>query len=208
MANIIFDFDGTLADTLHIAVSLFRKFAQKSHPTDDAEIERLRGLSAREVVKSLGIPWWRLPYFVYEGRKAVQQQMGSVKAIAGIEPVVHELHEKEHKLFILSSNSTENIAKFLDNNKLRRYFDGFWGGQGIFAKSAALKKIVRKNSFNLEDCVYIGDEVRDVEAARHAGMKCIAVSWGYNNRKALKAANPPVLVDNPKELLGFLKAYR
>src|SRR5688572_16722304 len=179
MANVIFDFDGTLADTLHIAIDLFRKFAPKDHPTDDAEIERLRGMSASEVIKNLGIPWWRLPYFVYQGRKAVKEQMGNVQAIDGIEPVVHRLHQQKHKLFILSSNSTENIEQFLNHNKLGHYFDGFWGGQGLFTKSGALKKVVRKNNLVLEDCVYIGDEVRDIEAARHAGMKCISVSWGY-----------------------------
>ena len=61
----IFDSDGTLADTLTIAISVFRELAPNGHAADDDEIERLRGLSAREVAKALSIPWWRIPRLVY-----------------------------------------------------------------------------------------------------------------------------------------------
>src|SRR6266508_5314605 len=171
--TLIFDFDGTLADTLTIAISVFRELAPNGHAADDDEIERLRGLSAREVAKALSIPWWRIPRLVYYGRKAVTMQIDSVKTFPGMPLVLRQLHEQGYRLLILSSNSTKNIAFFLQKNKLEAYFDGFWRDQSIFAKSAALKKLLRKKNIKPEDCRYIGDEARDVEAARHAGVRCI-----------------------------------
>jgi phosphoglycolate phosphatase len=206
MANVIFDFDGTLADTLHVAVEVFRKLAPPERDTGDKEIERLRGLSATKVIKELGIPWWRLPRLLYEGRKEMTSHIEQVETFPGMRNVLQTLHDRGHKLFVLSSNSTKNISVFLKHTKLDKYFDGFWGDQGIFAKSAAIKKIVRKQQLDSKDCYYVGDEVRDIEAARKAGIRPISVTWGYNNRKALEAAKAQVLVDRPEDLLTISTA--
>jgi phosphoglycolate phosphatase len=199
--TLIFDFDGTLADTFGIAISVFRKLARKWHDTGDDEIERLRSLPAREALKQLGVRWWHLPYIIYEGRRAVKQQMETVVAIKGIPPVVKALHERGYQLLIISSNSTKNINRFLVRNNLNEYFDGVWGGKGIFAKGAAIKEIALRSGLSLQDCTYIGDEVRDVDASKHAGIPYVVVSWGYNNRKALETAKAETLIDKPEELL-------
>lgn len=199
--TLIFDFDGTLADTFGIAITVFRKLARKWHDTGDQEVERLRGLPAREALKQLGVRWWHLPYIIYEGRRAVKEQMETVVAIKGIPPVVKELHERGYRLLIISSNSTKNINRFLERNHLSEYFDGVWGGKGLFVKGAAIKEIARKSGLSLEDCTYIGDEVRDVDASKHAGIPYVVVSWGYNNRKALENAKAETLIDKPEELL-------
>jgi phosphoglycolate phosphatase len=199
--TLIFDFDGTLADTFGIAVGVFRKLARKSHSTDDAAVEQLRSMPAREALKHLGVRWYHLPFIIFEARKAVREQMAAVEAIADIEPVLHQLHQRGYRMFIVSSNSTKNIKLFLTNNKLADCFDEFWGGQGIFAKAAALRKVARKNNLSLSDCVYIGDEVRDIDAAQHAGMPYVVCSWGYNSRKALQSAHAETIINQPKELL-------
>jgi len=205
MANIIFDFDGTLADTLHIAIDVFRRITPEDDVEDDKKIEELRGLSAVEVIKHLGISWWRVPRLLYLGRKEMTAHIGEAKTFPGMAEVLQKL-QKEHRLFILSSNSAKNIAIFLQNNKLEAYFEHYWGDQGLFTKSSAIKKMIRKERLRPEDCCYIGDEVRDIEAARHAGIRPISVTWGFNNRKALETGKPEVLVDQPKDLLKVLAA--
>ncbi len=202
MANILFDFDGTLADTFYLAVGVFRKLAPPGRVTDDAEVERLRGLSAREVVKVLGVSWWRLPRLLYQGRKEITLHIHEVQTFAGMDEVLKALHDDGHKLYVLSSNSTKNIRVFLRTHNLEQYFDGVWGDQGIFTKAAAIKKTMRKEMLNPQDCYYVGDEVRDIEAARRAGIRPISVTWGYNNRMSLEMAEPDILVDTPEMLLG------
>jgi phosphoglycolate phosphatase len=199
--TLIFDFDGTLADTFGIALEVFRGIAPKSQATDDKTVEKLRSLPAKEALWAVGVRWWNLPYIVYRGRKAVKQHMDSVNAIKGMPAVLQELHEQGYKMYILSSNSTKNIRNFLDRNKLNEYFTAFWGGEGVFAKAGAIRKVVHENELDMDACIYIGDEVRDVDAAKHAGMRFIGVTWGYNNRKALENAQAESLVDKPKDLL-------
>lgn len=202
--TLIFDFDGTLADTFGIAVGLFRKLIKDPRKTNDANVERLRGMSARQAMHAVGVRWWNLPYVLYLARKEVKEQMGSVKTFPGIAPVLRELHQSGHQLFILSSNSTKNIEAFLRRNNLEHYFDGFWGGKGVFAKAAAITKVIRDNNLQLEHCIYIGDEARDADAARQADLQFIGVTWGYNNHKVLQT-HTKTLADNPKELLQKIK---
>ncbi len=207
MSTLIFDFDGTLADTFFIAVGVFRKLTRRirsSRATDDEEIEILRGLSARQALKRVGARWWQLPYIVYEGRKAVRQQMSQVQAIKGVKGVVAQLHADGHRLLIVSTNSNRNISLFLQNNGMEQYFEQVYGGIGLFSKARTLTKITQERQIPLSECYYVGDEIRDVEAARRAGMPYVAVAWGYNNRHALKQAHANRIIDRPTELLKLV----
>ncbi|HTH71905.1 MAG TPA: HAD-IA family hydrolase [Candidatus Pristimantibacillus sp.] len=206
MANIIFDFDGTLADTFHIAVSGVRKLALNGRVPTDEEIEELRNLSALEVMKALHVSWLQVPKLVYFGRKEVTSKIAGVTTFKGMADTLRKLQDDGHRLFIISSNSTKNIKTFLDNNKLGEYFDGYWGDKGLFAKSAALKQIARKLHLDIKDCAYVGDEVRDIDAARKAGIRAISVTWGYNNRNALTRAKAGTIIDKPEDLLELFAA--
>ncbi len=206
MSTLIFDFDGTLADTFFIAVGVFRKLvrrARSSQATDDDEVEILRGMPARHALKHVGVRWWQIPYIVYEGRKAVRDQMDEVKAIKGIKPVIEKLHKDGHRILIVSTNSNKNIDRFLRNNGMEGYFDKVYGGIGLFAKARMLAKIPHELEIPLDECYYIGDEVRDIDAAHRAGMRCVSVSWGYNNGEALERAKADPVLSDPKELYAL-----
>ncbi len=206
MSTLIFDFDGTIADTFFIAVAVFRKLSRRAgskRATDDEEVEILRGLPAREAIKRVGVHWWQLPYILYEARKAVRQQIGEVKAIDGVKPVIQKLHADGHKLYVVSSNSEKNIRRFLEHNGMEDCFDEIHGGIGLFAKSRTLGQILADSPES--DCVYVGDEARDLDAATRAGMPCVSVAWGYNSKKALQNAGAKLIIEHPKELLAVIK---
>jgi len=203
MPNVIFDFDGTLADTLNIGIAVFRQLSKKGRSMDDRQMEELRSFSAQQVLKRMGIRWWQLPLLVYRARKAVDEHMseGQVSSFPGVQDVLEDLHKQGYRLFIASTNSRRNIDRFLKTHGFEKYFEKIYGGVGLFSKASALKSIVVQNGLRLQDCVYVGDEARDVDAVRKAGMRCVSVTWGYNNRKALTAAKAKVIVDTPAELL-------
>jgi phosphoglycolate phosphatase len=205
MANIIFDFDGTIADTFDIGVSVFNEVSGKPKLTP-AKIEELRGLSAREAIKHLEIHWWELPYLAFKISSAMDVRMasGNVHSFAGIKEALDTLRSKDQKLFIVSSNSHKNIVRFLGDNKLTGYFEKIYGGIGVFSKAATLQKVVLTSRLKMAKTVYVGDEVRDIEAARKAGTRSLSVTWGYNNRTALEAAGARVLVDSPRDLPNAL----
>jgi phosphoglycolate phosphatase len=204
MSTLIFDFDGTIADTFFIAKDIFRKLATGRHPADDAEIEMLRSLTARQVIKRVGAKWWQMPYIMYYARNQIRLRQDEIKPIAGFPPVLAELHKRGHRLYIVSSNSTKNVQHFLIRNKLSEYFDGVYGGIGLFDKASGLRKIALKERVSLEECYYIGDEARDVEAARRAHMPCISVTWGYNSLAGLNRVKPETVIGTPKQLLDLV----
>jgi phosphoglycolate phosphatase len=208
MSNLIFDFDGTIADSFWLAVEIFRHLAKGKHATDDAEIEALRDLSAKQIARRLGIRWWQIPKLAAMGRKIVHGRLDEVKPIDGIVPVLRALHEQGHELSVVSSNSHINIAHFLETNGVRDCFEHIYGSIGLFAKAGTLRKIVRQNKLDVADCYYIGDEVRDLEAARRVGMPCVSVAWGYNNLGALEARHPKILLRDPKELLTLFPVQK
>ncbi len=200
--TLIFDFDGTLADTFGIGVIEFRKlFKNNKQLTDDATIEKLRGMTAREAFNFVGIKWWQLPKIAYRAREVIRREIVNIKSFDGMSATLRQLHDDGVSMMIVSSNSTKNIHVFLQNNQMEGYFEHVYGGSGVFDKAKALKRIMRHNGLNPAECVYIGDEARDMEAARRADMRSVGVTWGFNNRHALEITKPEVLIDKPKDLL-------
>lgn len=55
-----------------------------------------------------------------------------------------------------------------------------------------------------EECVYVGDSEVDIETAKNAGMKCVAVSWGFRDKDWLEQCGAEVIIDDSKELLEVL----
>jgi phosphoglycolate phosphatase len=204
ITTLIFDFDGTLADTRDIAIGELRRVKGDTYPTDAAAIEKLRGMTARQVFKALDIHWWELPSIAYLGRKAVREQIDAVKTYSGMQKALQRLKEMNITMVIASTNSNRNIEIFLEKNRLGPFFNQIYGGVGIFDKAGVIRKIMRKNRLQPEECYYIGDEVRDVEASRRAGVRSVAVTWGYNNRAALERAKPDIILDNAADLVGLL----
>ena len=85
-------------------------------------------------------------------------------------------------------------------------FEQVAGGASMFGKAGALKKLIEKGKLDPNRVHYVGDEVRDVAAAKAAGVRSIAVSWGYAQRAALAALNPDHIVDTPAQLVQLLAA--
>lgn len=197
---IAFDFDGTIADSFELFVEAFRKVAPVKEP-ESIDIEKLRGMSVKEVIKILGVKKWQIPKLVVDGRKEMANGVADLEVFPGIHDVLKQLKKSGDQMFILSSNSPENIRKCLEKNGLADYFEDIIGDIGLTAKKKAIKTLAKMVD---QELIYVGDEVRDVEAARKAGVKCIAVSWGFNTREALEKSGPEKIISEPKQLIEKL----
>jgi phosphoglycolate phosphatase len=199
---VIFDFDGTLADSFPLVVDIFYKLVERK-PLPRADVTRLRGMTLRQVARELRIPIWRVPLLVVRGRAAMRARMEEVVIMDDMIPAVKRL-AKTHKLFILSSNSPETIRAVLKRYGLFEYFTDIEGDVSLLRKAGRLKRLIKRNDLDRRHLYYVGDEARDIEAARRAGVRCIAVSWGYNNIHALKRHHPYRLVFSAEEMLTSL----
>lgn len=201
--NFIFDFDGTLADTLSAIKSIACKlYAECGYGViKDEDIEEMRGMSARQVIKKMGIPWWKIPFIVKRGREELSANIENLLPAAGIESALNKLREKGHKLYIVSSNSRENIEKFLAKNGLAGIFSDIYPVSSLWGKSRVLKKMMAGENLRADNVAYVGDEIRDIEAARKAGVRIVAVAWGFNTGAALRNHNPDYFAEKPEDFL-------
>lgn len=201
--TIIFDFDGTIANSLEGFIEIYNQLAMQYNcrPVNSTDVPRLRQLGPKAVVKELKIPFWKLPLII----KKVLSQFN--KNISQIEPqhmicdVIRQLHDQGYLIGIMTSNKTASVQSFLDNNGLDSIVSFVYSEKNVNGKDKALRYILHDKQINAHDSVYIGDEVRDMIAAKKVGMKTIAVSWGFNTKEALQAEQPDFIVDRPEQLL-------
>ncbi|HKU33194.1 MAG TPA: HAD hydrolase-like protein [Candidatus Nitrosotalea sp.] len=201
MPTIVFDFDGTIADTMSVVVKIANKFADhygyRKIPLDD--IPKLREKKPSDVLKHLGISIFKLPIVARKIRFEMNKEIVRLHATAEIRDTLVNLKKKGCVLGILTTNSRENVMEFLKNNDLQ-LFDFVYTGRAVYGKSRLLKKLMKEKTIPHDDPIYVGDEIRDVEAAKKAGIRVIGVSWGYNTKNALQKANPDHIVEKPKDL--------
>lgn len=203
VAVIIFDFDGTIANTFDYAVGFLNREAG-GKPLNKAQKADMHGLSMAQIARRLGIPWRRLPGLFFKGRHEMSPAMANIEPFHGMPDVLRELHAKRHKMFILSTNTTRNINKFLRRHNLEKCFTHVYGGVGMFGKAPALRRLLREQHIETRKAVYIGDEVRDVQAAKSLGVRVIAVTWGFARAADLKAQGADGLAKKTGDITVFL----
>jgi phosphoglycolate phosphatase len=200
--TIIFDFDGTIADSFELMLEIAEEIAGVERPSDEV-IEHYKQFQLTKVVRELRIPIRRIPRLILHGRQKMHERIHEIKPFKGMPEVLEKLHaHPDYHLLVMSSNSEQNVRTFLRANNLERYFDNVEGNVGVFNKASALRKTLRHNRLEPKACYYVGDEVRDVIAASKAGVEPVAVSWGYQARNALETYHPFAIVDKPSELLA------
>lgn len=204
--TVIFDFDGTIADTFLTSVRIFERLTKRREPFTDSDVRRLRGLHALELIRELRIKPWRVPWLLARGRAAMRKEMGGIIVFDGIEQVLQQLRAANVTVYIMSSNSPGNIRKLLVRLGLDHYFEQIYGNVGIFGKAKMLRLIIARNRLDPARTYYVGDEGRDVEAAKRVGLCNVAVTWGYNSRPLLLSHHPQAIVDRPQELIDVLLA--
>ena len=207
----VFDFDGTLVDTLtDLALSVNRGLEAAGLPTH--EINEYR-------------------YFVGNGReKLIERAMGAASSDAALFKVVgdafnadYELHCGDHTRpydgvpELLEKLSGLGIMTAVHSNKPHEFvgviarkffpdhsFTDAWGKKPEFLPkpdAGALLELLRLHGVEPEEAVYIGDSDVDVMTAKNAGLRMIGVSWGFRGREELEAAGAPYVVDTADELL-------
>lgn len=203
---VIFDFDGTLADSFVASVRIFEKLTRKSEPYTEEDILRLRGLNAYHLMRELKIRPWRVPWLLVRGRAMMRRHMSTIVVFKGMEEVLQQLHDAGAPMYIMSSNSPGNIRRLMRDKGLDHYFAHIYGNIGLFGKAKRLRQIIHRNRLEVGQVFYIGDEGRDVEAAKRVGVKSVAVTWGFNSAELLAQHHPYALVNTASELAHVLKS--
>jgi len=204
---IIFDFDGTIADTVDALVSIANGLAQKFGyiPITQEELTLLRNLNSREIIKYSGISILKIPFLVKKVKSELKSKIKELKPISGIKEALVVLNNKGYRLGIITSNSQDNVTDFLRVNDLDNLFDFVYSGVTIFGKTTIINNVLKQKQIKPQEVIYVGDETRDIEASKKANIKVIAVTWGFNSQEVLAKQNPDFLIHEPYELLEVIK---
>jgi phosphoglycolate phosphatase len=198
---IIFDFDGTLADTLPWLQSVINQVAAKYRfkPLDSKEFEELRSCDAGGILRHLGMSLWKAAIIGNHLRRLMAGDIKSIQAFEGTSQLLRDLVRRKVQLAIMTSNSCENVLRVLGPEDAS-LISSFECGVSIFGKQAKIRKILRKMKIPPSEILLIGDEIRDIDAARKAGIACGAVSWGYTKSEALAVHKPDYLFTTVSEI--------
>ncbi len=202
---IVYDFDGVIADSLSAIIEIYNRFAQKKGfklVTAD-NLADLRSKSLRQVFQELGVAWWRMPGLMHRGRKEFAKALPDLKIQPGLKDLILKIKDLGREQAIVSTNSTENIRGFLQKNNLD-IFEIIYGGGSLFNKAKNIKRLIKNYNLRPGEIIYVGDEVRDIEAAQKAGVKIISVSWGFNTKEVLNQHNPGRVIDKPEDILNLI----
>lgn len=202
LSALIFDFDGTLADsfeaTVGIANALAPEFGYRRALPE--EFERWRGSSYRHIASELGMAWHRIPQIASRIRQELSHAVADMPTFDGLPEVLSNLRARGVVLGILTSNDRDNVSRFLAARALP-HFDFISTSASVWGKERRLKSLLRKQGLSPSEVAYVGDEVRDIEAVKPIGMRMVAVAWGYTAPALLAAHAPDHLIAAPAELL-------
>jgi phosphoglycolate phosphatase len=205
---VIFDFDGTLADSNEWMVNTLNVMARRHRFRQVArdEVERLRGLSTRDVMAALKVSPWRLPFIAADMRRRSAADAASIAPFPGASETLRELADLGVTLAIVSSNGEATVRSVLGESQ--HLIDAYACQASLFGKASKLQRVIKRLATSPKRTLYVGDETRDIEAAYKAGTDVAAVAWGYNHRQSLERSRPTHMVDSFTDLVNLVMSYR
>jgi len=201
---VIFDFDGTLSDSGDWFLSIIDDLADRFRfrRVGREEVETLRRRPTREVIQHLGIPGWKLPLISRHVRARFRDSASEIRTFDGVRPMLQALADAGIRMMLCSSNAETNVRAVLGADAAR--FEAYFCGSGLFGKVAKFRRAIKASGLAPSAILAIGDETRDIDAARAVGIGVGAVLWGYANPDTLIAMGPDKAFAAPEEIVAFL----
>lgn len=206
VTTLIFDFDGTIADTLGAIADISNRLAPSFglEPATPEELVAFKDFSVEQLIRQSKVPLLKLLRLLHRLRRELQAEIPHLPVNPGMAETLALLHQQGHTLGIVTSNSEANVQLFLAIHGLTPYFQFIHTGASILGKSRVLKQVMRRQRLQPETVLYVGDETRDVDAAHRVNIRSIAVTWGFNSRRALERHHPDYVIDLPQSLIEIV----
>jgi phosphoglycolate phosphatase len=202
---VIFDFDGTLSDSGEWFLSILDDLSERfrfRRVVDRDEVERLRRRPTREVIQHLGIPGWKLPLISRHVRARFRENARDIRTFDGVRAMLQTLADAGIRMMLCSSNGEANVRAVLGPDAAR--FEAYFCGSGLFGKVAKFRRAIKASGLAPSAILAIGDETRDIDAARAVGIGAGAVLWGYANPDLLIAMRPDITFAHPADIVAHL----
>jgi phosphoglycolate phosphatase len=202
----IFDLDGTLVDSFPWFKRTINDVADRFgfRRVNEDELEWIRAASTHEILAHLQLPLWKVPAVARYMRRLKAEQTANTPLFEGVPAMLQTLADRRVKLALVTSDSQANAKRKLgDCAALISHYDC---AASLFGKPARFRRIIRRSGIDKAHIIAIGDEVRDIEAARSVGIACGSVAWGYAAPQALRALQPDFMFERMEDIARDLLA--
>jgi phosphoglycolate phosphatase len=204
---ILFDFDGTLANSFDLLIEIYNQragflFAKK---IDESGFDLLREYKVNEFLKYHNLHFWNIPFLIQYIRSNFEKRCLEIDFYEQIKQLIRFLStQSELKLGILSSNTQSLLDTFLKNEEVENDFY-FVIGTNLMSKRKYLEDIFVNYNISKDEVIYVSDEKRDVDLCHELGIEVVAVTWGLNTFEFLVDTKPTYIARSVDELLEYLK---
>ncbi|MBS0232008.1 MAG: HAD hydrolase-like protein [Proteobacteria bacterium] len=197
---VIFDLDGTLADSFPWFLGSLDNVAEAFglRPIAEDEIEPLRRADVPEILKSLGVPRWKLPMIARYMRRLKSTELDTISLFPGVSDMLRTLRGGGVTLTLVSSDNEENAKTVLGDNAA--LFSDYDCSATLFGKARKFGRVMKRAGVTPEQVLAIGDEARDFVAARATGIDFAAVTWGYTAPEKLLALTPDLVFEHIEDI--------
>ena len=209
---VIFDLDGTILDTLEDLKNSVN-FALSKNGLPVRTIDEIRTFVGNGIrlLMERAVPENTDSSVVdrcFEDFKAhyKEHSADNTKPYEGIIALLDELKSKGVKLAVVS-----NKADFAVQTLVEKYFQGLFDfavgeREGIRRKPCpdSVNEAIKVLDASPDEVVYVGDSEVDVETSRNAGVKCVAVTWGFRDKCVLESLSPEYIIDKPSQLMELI----
>lgn len=202
---VIFDFDGTLSDSGGWFLSIVDHLSDRYEfrRIGKHEVEPLRRMPTRDVIRHIGIPRWRLPFIARYVRRLFGRHTHQVHLFDGVPDMLAAIEAAGIPIAVVTSNSEANARAVLGPENAGRV--SWWAcGASLFGKAPKFRKVLKTSGIPPHQVLSIGDETRDIDAARETGVRAGAALWGYANPDALAHLKPDFAFASPQAVTAYL----
>jgi phosphoglycolate phosphatase len=199
----LFDFDGVLSDSLDLYAEAVARCLERIGTPIVKTREDYLTLFEGNFYESMAARGVDLAAFAGAAQEILPGiDYDAMRPFDGLLPVL-EFLKKDHLLVVISSNGSRTIHRMLERFGFDRCFEEVLGSDFLFSKKEKIDHALAKYGIPPERTFYIGDTTGDIVEARAAGVRTVAVTWGWHSREKLAAAHPDFLVETPEGLLAM-----
>jgi phosphoglycolate phosphatase len=205
-----FDYDGVLVDSFDHLLDITRRVQMHltCGRTPAAEdLRTIRNLTMEDLGRLIEIPENRIPQFSSEMFRHLREDPRELVVYDGIPEVLKNL-SRTHKIVILTANARQGVQQNLVRNGMRDYVMDVFGGESPGSKAEKMLASMKKFGFEKSRTFMIGDALSDITEGKKAGVKTIAVTWGFQPRERLLEGKPDFVVATPQELTRLFDSFR
>ncbi len=213
--SILFDLDGTLTDP-KVGIAKSIQYALKKLDRPIMEQSNLLWCIGPPLLESFKIlletenTELAQKAIEYYRERFSEKGLFENRVYSDIQDLLNGLNLMDISLYVASSKPEVFVTRIIDHFDLTRYFKGVYGSRlnGELANKADLiKHISAKENLDPETLIMVGDRKHDIIGAKKAGVKSIAVSYGYGSQEELSREKPDHIADRVLDILSIVKLF-